>query len=271
MRKLVLLISVFVFGSLFFSACHSSKHVEKEISKVLAVDSVFDAMRAHQFQYDWFQGKFSADYKSGDKKQSFSGQFRIRKDSTIWLSIYAVMNIEVFRVIITQDSIYMLNRLKKTYYHRNINFLNEQLGTDIDFDILQSLLIGTDFNYYETTKFTLDVSDDRYKLSTISRGKLKRYVRTQEDLDMILVQNMLIDKTNFKIKKQSVRLVKNPNKKVVAHYRNFKEVDNQIFPFEMEYKLVGDKVINLNVKYKSVIINKPLTFPFKVPKKYNRS
>jgi hypothetical protein len=271
MRKLGLIITLFLFGSLLISSCHSTKHVEKQTSKVLAVDSVFDAMQAHQFSYEWFQGKFSADYKAGDKKQSFSGQFRIRKDSAIWLSIYAVMNIEVFRVIITQDSIYMLNRLKKTYYRRDINFLNDQLGTDIDFDILQSLLIGIDFSYYETDKFTLDVSGDRYKLSTIGRGKLKKYIRNQEDLEMVLVQNMWIDRSDFKIKKQSVRLVKNPNKKVVAQYHEFEDIDGQLFPFVMEFKLVGEKVINLDVKYKSVIINVPQSFPFKVPKKYKRS
>ena len=271
MNRLVIISAVFLFGSLLISSCNSTKKAEKKTSKVYAVDSVFRTMQAHQFQYDWFQGKFSAEYKAGDKKQSFSGQFRIRKDSVIWISIYAVMNIEVFRVIVTQDSIFMLNRLKKSYYHRNIGFLNEQLGTDIDFDILQSLLIGTDFSYYENTNFTLDISGDRYKLSTISRQKLKRYIKTQEDMEMVLVQNMWIDKADFKIHKQSVRLVKNPNKKVVANYSDFQDVDNQVFPFNTNFKLVGKKVINLNVKYKSVIINKPLTFPFKIPKKYKRS
>lgn len=233
-----------------------------------AVDSVFRAMQEHQFKYDWFQGKFSAEYKSGDKKQNFSGQFRIRKDSAIWMSIYAVMNIEVFRVIVTQDSVFLLNRLKKTYYHKNIDFLNDQLGVDIDFGILQSLLIGSDFNYYETDKFTLDINDSRYKLSTIGRGKLKKHVKNESDLEMVLVQNMWIDKSNYKITKQNVRLVKNPNKKVVVRYSDFKEVNDQIFPFEMQFKLVGETDIDLMVNYKSVIIDKPQSFPFKVPKKY---
>ena len=266
--KNILIIFVVILSGFFISSCSSIKRIEKKKTELKAVDSVFLAMKEHEFKYDWFQGKFSADYKSGDKKQSFSGQFRIRKDSVIWISIYAVMNIEVFRVKITTDSVFLLNRLKKTYYSRNIGFLNEQLGTDVDFDILQSLLIGSDFDYYENDKFTLDVNPDYYKLSTISRSKLKKYIRTQEDKEKVLVQNMDVNRTDFKIVRQSVRQVQNPNKKVVAKYLDFKEVDGQEFPFNSVFKLIGEKTVNLNIQYKNVIIDKPLTFPFKVSKKY---
>jgi len=270
MKRIIFSIILVMMAGLILSSCHFTKKVEKQTTKLLAVDSVFQAMQANQFQYEWFQGKFSANYKAGDKKQSFSGQFRIRKDSVIWMSIYAVMNIEVFRVLITQDSIFLLNRLKKTYYHKEIGFLNDQLGTDIDFGILQSLLIGSDFSYYETNKFSLSSNDNVYKLSTVGRGKLKKYIKGQEDMEMVLVQNMWINRSDYKIQKQSVRLVKNPNKKVVAQYSDFKEVNQQVFPFQMGFKLIGDKTINLEVKYKSVIIDKAQTFPFKVSKKYKR-
>lgn len=270
MKKYIIIIVVFIMGSLIFSSCSSTKKIEKQTTQLKAVDSVFLAMKDHEFKYDWFQGKFGASYKSEDKKQNFSGQFRIRKDSVIWISIYAVMNIEVFRIIIRQDSVFMLNRLKKTYYSRNIEFLNEQLGTDVDFDILQSLLIGSDFDYYENNKFTLSTNDKQYKLSTISRQKLKLYVNTQEDMEKVLVQNMWVSRSNFKIQQQSVRQVKNPNKKVVARYQDFREVGTQEFPYHTIFKLIGEKIINLDVEYKSIIIDKPLTFPFKISKKYTR-
>ena len=268
MKNILIILLVFILGSFFISSCNSIKRVEKKTTKLQAVDSVFIAMKDHEFKYEWFQGKFNADFKSGDKKQNFSGQFRIRKDSVIWLSIYAVMNIEVFRVRITNDSVFMLNRLKKTYYSRDIGFLNEQLGTDVDFDILQSLLIGSDFDYYESDKFTMDVNPNFYKLSTVSRRKLKKYISTKDDMEKVLVQNMRVSRTDFKIQRQSVRQVRNPNKKVVAQYLDFKEIGNQEFPYHTIFKLVGEKVINLNIKYKNVIIDKPLTFPFKVSRKY---
>jgi hypothetical protein len=271
MNKRILIILTF-FGLLLFQACHSTKEVrEVAETKEAAVDSVFHLMQQNQFDYEWFTGKFSASYKQGDKKQNFSGQFRIRKDSVIWLSIYAAMNIEVFRIMITPDSIKMLNRLKKTYFVKNVNFINEQFNTDVDFDILQSLLMGVDFAYYETDKFTLSINENRYKLSTMGRGKLKKYVQTQEDLEKVMVQNMWINPDNYKILKQSIKQVKSPNKKVIATYEDFRPVDNQIFPFSIHFRLVDEKPVLLDLQYKSIIINQKLTFPFKVPRKYKRS
>ena len=259
-------------GLIMLNACHSTKVVEdKAEAKHTAVDSVFQLMQEHQFDYKWFSGKFSADYKQGDEKKSFSGQFRIRKDSVIWLSIYAAMNIEVFRIMITPDSIKMLNRLKKTYFSKGVNFINEQFNTDVDFDILQSLLMGVDFAYYETDKFTLAINENRYKLSTMGRGKLKKYVKTQEDLEKVMVQNMWINPENFKIMKQSIKQVKSPNKKVIATYEDFRPVGDQIFPFSIHFKVVDEKPVILNMQYKNIIINQKLSFPFKVPKKYKHT
>jgi len=257
--------------SILLSSCKSTKvATENTITKAQAVDTVFQNMQDHQFKYEWFIGKFTANYKNADKKQSFSGQFRIRKDSMIWLSIYAAMNIEVFRIMVTPDSIKMLNRLNKSYFSKDVSFINMKFNTDVDFDVLQSLLMGVDFAYYETDKFNLSINENSYKLSTLGRSKLKKYVRTQEDLKKVMVQNMWINPENYKITKQSIKQVKSPNKKVVANYQDFKEVDSQLFPFEIRFKLIDEKPIILEIKYRSIIIDKKTSFPFKVPKKYKR-
>jgi outer membrane lipoprotein-sorting protein len=117
MNRTYLIILILAIGSLAINSCKTSKVAEeKTVAKTQAVDTIFHNMQEHQLKYKWFAGKFMAIYKSGDKKQTFSGQFRIRKDSVIWLGIYATMNIEVFRILITPDSIKMLNRLDKSYF-----------------------------------------------------------------------------------------------------------------------------------------------------------
>jgi len=269
MNRTYLIILILAIGSLAINSCKTSKVAEeKTVAKTQAVDTIFHNMQEHQLKYKWFAGKFMAIYKSGDKKQTFSGQFRIRKDSVIWLGIYATMNIEVFRILITPDSIKMLNRLDKSYFCKDVKFINEKFNTDVDFDVLQSLLMGVDFAYYETDKFTLSINENRYKLSTLGRGKLKKYIRSQDDLKKVMVQNMWINPENYKITKQNIKQVKSPNKKVVAIYNDFKDVNGQLFPFEIHFKLVDEKPVTLDLKYRSIIIDTKITFPFKVPKKY---
>lgn len=264
-------IIIIIVGTIVMGSCKGPKNVEQKTeARTQAVDTIFQNMQDHQIQYEWFSGKFSADYKHEDKKQSFSGQFRIRKDSVIWLSIYATMNIEVFRILITPDSVKMLNRLEKTFYRKDVQFINQKLNTDVDFDILQSLLMGVDFAYYETNKFTLDINENRYKLSTFSRRKMKKYVKSQSDLEKVMVQNMWINPEDYKITKQNIKQVKNPNKKVIATYEDFRPVQGQSFPFDISFKLVDEKPVNLSMRYRSIIIDQKQSFPFRVPSKYKR-
>jgi len=64
-------------------------------------------------------------------KQSFndlSGQLRMRKDSLVWVSVTATMGVEVLRAKISNDSIWILNRLEKTYLAEHVDSLDQQIG-----------------------------------------------------------------------------------------------------------------------------------------------
>jgi len=264
----LLLALVLLLGACKLRRNNSNRKVV-ENAQLSAVDSVFMAMKGAEFQFDWLKAKFSGIYTLDDKKQNFSGQFRIRKDSLIWCSI-TVMNIEVARVIVTPDSVKLLNRLNKKYFASNLDYLNEQLNTDIDFDMLQSLILGNDIPYYETDKFELEVKNEIYQLSTIGRSKLKKYIRTEDDMSKVLVQKINIDKTNYRIVQQNLRQLRNPNKKVVAHYFEFKDFDG-LFPTSIVFKFIGVKNITIKFDFTKIDKNNPLTFPFKVPSKYQRN
>lgn len=64
-------------------------------------------------------------------EQSFndlSGQLRMRKDSIVWVSVTATMGVEVLRAKISTDSIWILNRLEKTYLAEHVDSLDQQIG-----------------------------------------------------------------------------------------------------------------------------------------------
>ena len=64
-------------------------------------------------------------------EQSFndlSGQLRMRKDSIVWVSVTATMGVEVLRAKISNDSIWILNRLEKTYLAEHVDSLDQQIG-----------------------------------------------------------------------------------------------------------------------------------------------
>ncbi len=257
--------------AVFASACKSHKKISRvnKPLKVAAVDSVFKAMKDAEYQFRWLKGKFSGIYSvAGGKKQNFSGQFRMRKDSIIWCSI-TVMNIEVARVVVTPDSLKLLNRLAKVYFSSDIDYLNKKLHTDIDFDMLQALILGNDIPYYQTDKFKLETQKDYYVLNTVGRGKLKDYIKNADDLSKVLIQRMTISRDNHRIEKQNIRQLRSPNKKLIAEYSEFQNFDG-LFPTKVRFTFIGTKEINVDFKFSKIEKDVPQKLPFKVPSRYKR-
>lgn len=69
-----------------------------------------------------------------------SGQLRMRKDSLAWLSVTATMGVEVIRAKVSIDSVWVLNRLEKTYLAESLDSLSNQLGMPLSLPWIQSLL-----------------------------------------------------------------------------------------------------------------------------------
>lgn len=70
-----------------------------------------------------------------------SGQLRMRKDSLVWVSVTATMGVEVLRAKFTNDSVWIVNRLEKTYLAEPLDSASAQLGMPINLTLLQTLLL----------------------------------------------------------------------------------------------------------------------------------
>ena len=70
-----------------------------------------------------------------------SGQLRMRKDSIVWLSVTATMGMEVLRAKVNNDSVWILNRLEKTYLAEPLDTISAQLGMPLSLPLVQTLLL----------------------------------------------------------------------------------------------------------------------------------
>ena len=267
MRRISLYLIIILFA---LSSCRSKKVLTDNASIVgyTDVDLIYKHLSENEFKADWFSGKFKGVYHSPDKKQGFSGQIRIRKDSLIWVSLTAVMNIEVARIEITPDSFTFINRLEKTYVKSSIKYLRERIGANVDFEMLQAVILGNDFPYYQTNVFKLHDKANNYLLSTVSRRKLRKQGDTPDPKSKILVQNIWVNKETYKIDKQTVKIVGSDKTKLRVFYDDFRDVEDKLFPFDLIVKLKEDERSYIEFNYNSVEINNKLRFPFRVPRKY---
>ena len=78
---------------------------------------------------------------NGMTYNDLSGQIRMRKDSIVWFSVTATMGVEALRAKISNDSIWILNRLEKTYLAEPLDTVSAQLGIPLSLPLIQTLLL----------------------------------------------------------------------------------------------------------------------------------
>lgn len=253
-----------------FIECNPQKKIIKEPIKDKKADFLFEQLKKNEFKFEWLSLKFSAKVTVQKSENSFNGNLRIRKDSVIWISITPALGIEAARAMITPDSVKFLNRLETTYFAGEFSYLNEMLKTDLDFDMLQSLLIGNDFSFYENNVFKSSVDGMLYKLSTVGRAKLKKYIKTSEDTLTLLTQDIWLDPETYKISKVQLKELKQ-NQKLEAEYSGFAKIDSLLFPYNLNYQAMSDKEkIEISVEISKANATGPLDFPFNISSKYQR-
>jgi len=261
-----------VFVAFIMASCSHSRKIIKAPIKEQGQDYLFRKLKKNEFCFNTLYAKFSVDYKEDKSKYSFNGQLRIKKDSVIWLSFSPALGIEAVRLLITQDTIKFLNRIDKNYIVSDFSFINDYINNALDFNMIQSLLIGNDFDHYDNKHFKASIDNKRYKLSTIKRHKIKKYIKDNKSNFVIPVQHIWLNPKNFKIEKIDIKeIAKGKDKKFSIKYFNKKPVNNQLFPFSYKIEINAEKKFKIYIDHKKVSVGKSLKFPFRIPKKYNKS
>ena len=262
------LLLLFIVTFSLLESCSPARKVLKAPIKEEGADFLFRKLKEKELKFDWFSAKFSAEYSNRGKKNSFSGQIRIRKDSLIWISLTPMLGIEAIRLMISQDSVKLINRLNDTYFIGDYEYVNKFLNTNIDYDLLQAILLGNDLQFYEGSKFRASIERGEYKLATGERLKLRKFVRNNQEKLKIFIQNIWLDPESFKITHIDVKELRRDNIKVESTYSNFELIGQQFFPRKMNYIIWAENNIKVKADFSKMVIDVPLQFPFKIPASY---
>ena len=139
-------IAIFIIQS-----CRTTKQINKAIAtkdttivSIIPNESVADSLRtisetmmrlrSHNIDYKTFSAKIKVEYEDTKGKQpDISAVVRLMKDSAIWVSLSAsIFNVEVYRMLITKDSVILMNMREKEVQYRSLDYLQEV--TQIPFD-----------------------------------------------------------------------------------------------------------------------------------------
>ncbi len=169
-----------------------NKDAEDSIRKI---KEAFHTFTSHQIDFKTFSAKIKVESVGGNGKiPDLTVVLRMVKDSAIWMSLSAtILNVEVYRVFITKDSVILLNKQDKEVQYRSISFLQEVVQIPFDFNTLQNLIIGNPIfmsdsiiSYRKVNNSTLLTTiDSSFKnLMTLSEDNSTLYHSKLDDIDV---------------------------------------------------------------------------------------
>jgi hypothetical protein len=222
---------------------------------VLNINRMVSAIYNNRIDFKTFSAKVKVDYWDKDGKGPDLTVFvRMQKDSAIWLSVNAtVFSYEAFRVLITPDSVKLINKKDKLVQLRSSNYLVEVAHLPFDFKGLQDLIIGN--------PVFLDANIVSYKqepnvTSLLSIGEIFKNLITIGNTDY-LVQHSKLDDVN------PVR-----NRTADLSYSNYNGAGGKAFATFRKISLAEKNKIDVELEFKQFSFNESLNFPFSIPKNY---
>lgn len=250
-------------------SCSISRKVIREPLKEQGTDFLLKNLKANEFNYDYFSARFNAEFTKDKKENQISGQIRILRDSVIWISVSPLMGIEMARFLVTNDSVWYINRIENTYFAGTFNYINKLINSTLDFDMLQSFLTGNDFTEYENNSFKGGIDEGEYTLVTSERRKLKKYVKDNSDLN-IPIQHIWLNPTTFKISRIMIKEAAPNGRKAEARY-DHENIEGQIVPVNIKFNVeVNEDKTSVTINYSKIAIGDTLQFPFKIPANYEK-
>ncbi len=264
---------IIIFVTVLFLGCkvHEKENIKIKVKvKPRSTKFIVNKLIKNEFTFNTIAAKASVSLTdTTDKKTSFKTHLRIQKDSAIWMSITPLLGIEAARVLITKDSVKVMNRTKSEYFLGDFDYINKLFGTDLDYQMLEALLIANslDFEMNDKIRSSVDRKGDRYYLSTEKKRKVRKEIKKEKEKIKEESQTLWLDPLTFKIHELLLSSL-HSEKTLRGTYSNFKELEEQLVPYQMNFLLKSQKTLKIDVNYTKFTTGKALTFSFKIPSKY---
>jgi hypothetical protein len=247
--KIILLLFIVI------TSCKSKKNVlESNNIDVISTKKIISNHYENVFDQQTINAKLSAKYKNKNTTASIGIKLRLEKDKTIWMSA-TKLSIPFAKVKITPTNVSYYEKLSKTYFDGDFSLLSTWLGTDLDFEKVQNILLGQAVLNLRKGKYNSEILNNGYQLAP----------KKANELFAIL---FFLNPENFKLDKQEIRHPEK-NQKLSVSYPKYQEIEGEQIPRNINITAIDSKrTTKINIEYRSVEFNKRLTFPFSIPSGY---
>ncbi len=243
---------VIVAFTFFLHSCKSNKLItEKTTANKLPVKTIVKNHNKNKLDFNTIRGRMKVGYDDGDNSQSHTISFRMEKDKAILLSA----PLSIVKVYITPTRVSFYNKWGREYFDGDFSYLSNLLGTELDFDKIQNMLLGQSIFNLEDEKYRASIVDNEYQLKPV------------KDFDLFK-RLFLIESSNYKMKLQQISQPKE-GRLLGINYSAYQKIEDRVFPENIVITAEEEqKKVKIEINYRSVEFNQRVSFPYKVPKGY---
>jgi outer membrane lipoprotein-sorting protein len=221
------------------------------------IKNTLQQINANYIDFNTFSAKVNIDYKdNADKNYDVNAVVRMYKDSVAWISANAVLGIEALRLLITKDSVKVLDKLNKTYTARSMDYLQEVTSLPLNLKTVQDLLMGNPV-YLDSN--VIAYSTDANSVSLLSATEWFRNLLTVDMKDKTLQRSKLNDADIIR------------NRTADLTYNDYETKKNILFSTKRRITISEKKKLDIKLEFKQFTFNEDVSFPFSVPKNYKRN
>ena len=249
--KIVILILLVV------TSCKTTKNTSRiKNVAILSTRKIINNHYSNNFHQQTISANLKAKFSNKKTSATVSIKLRLEKDKTIWMSA-TKFGIPLAKVKITPNRVVYYEKLKRTYFDGDFSLLSKWLGTELDYNKVQNILLGQAVLNLKKGRYNSKIDNNLYKLSP----------KKDNELYSIL---FFMNPNNFKVNKQEIRQPKK-HQLLMVSYPNYSEIKGEQFPKNINIRVIDNKnLTTINIEYRSVEFNNQLTFPFSIPKGYKK-
>ena len=248
MKKIILLLSIFSLSSC--SLLYNTSKDNNESSRKFTPKKSIRIANNNINSIEYIQAKAKVSFRDNNKIKSNTITMRISSDEKIWINA----SLGAARILIDNDSVKYYNKIEKNYFVSDINYINEKIGFESNFEILQNLLLGIlihkfdPSSLYQKTENSYVYKDDKFNLNS-----------------KVIQSTVSISPFNSRVLKHSF---KDQNNFFEVSYDDYTIVDEQILPTKIRFSNNG--LESLYIEIKSISSLEKINIPFRIPKNYKR-
>lgn len=249
MNKFLLII----FAFLLFNCKSKPIEIVKE-NQVIDKNSTIALEKINKRSIDFKTLSIKTNVKFEDETQSqrVNVDLKIKKNEIIWVNV-KLLGIPLARAYITPDKVQFYEKLNNTYFEGDYSVISNLLGTELNFDKIQNMILGFPLEKLESNKMKFNIEDSLF-VFTANEDNISKTFGFNNQNYLLKKQYLVHD-----LKKAGINI----------EYESHQIIDTFSFPEMIKILAMRSKGnANFEIKYNSITINEELNYIYSVPNGY---